>query len=85
MSNSSKRADLYERLFKSIKASLGIDAEVEPEDIIRAFYEGKYDLTTMELVVHFRYCKSKDDFLKGYPQELRDHLWELCGESSKIE
>ena len=85
----SKKAELYEHLFQSLKAGLGIDILEEPEDPVKAYYDrcerGEYDPNPMSMMVSFRMCKDKEKFLTGYPEKLRDHLWEICERVMKDE
>ena len=88
--NGSKKSELYEHLFKSIKVGLGIDVAKEEEDPIKAFNEGRYP----ELERHLRCImssyltmedKDKAQFLIGYPDALRDYIWGIFEEASKKE
>jgi len=79
-SNDYRKQELYDVLFKSIKAYTGIDVDAEPDDPVLAFYQGRYpELSTkpMGFVVSFHHT-TRDRFLRGYPEALRQHLWELC-------
>lgn len=83
MSRESKKVELYEHLFQSLKSGLGIDIEEEPEDSIEAFYKrlgrGEYDPHPMSMMISFvRADGDREKFLTEYPEELRNHLWEIC-------
>lgn len=85
-SNGSRKSELYEHLFKSIKAGLGIDVAREEEDPVKAFLEGKYpgQFPMIEIVrMYLAANGDKEKFLKWYPQELREFLWDLCDEGHR--
>ena len=86
MSNDSKKQGLYETLFKSIKAELGIDVEAEPEDPVKAFVqrfsEGKCDPSIVDVINWYKNGK-RENFAKRYPEQLREFLWEICEQSEQ--
>jgi hypothetical protein len=84
-SNGSKKSELYEHLFRSIKAGLGID--VEEDDAIQAFREGKYpELNNlMGIAVMYFHGRQRGEpstsFFQEYPPALREYLQKLCEEA----
>jgi L-fucose isomerase-like protein len=79
--NDLKKAELYEHLFKSLEAGLGVS--IEEVDPVEAFYErcdrGEYDPNPMSMMVSFvRANGDREKFLTEYPEELRNHLYEIC-------
>ena len=82
-SNDSKKNELYDHLFKSIKSGFGVDVEREPEDPIKAFHDGKYpELNHSGAIAVMYYCGRKRGlpptaFFQNYPPVLRDYLQEL--------
>lgn len=79
----SEKEKLYAMLFRSFKANFGIDIEAESRDPVKDFLNrhdrGEYDLPIMSVVVAYL-RGNRESFLKNYPEELRNYLWEVCRE-----
>ena len=79
-SNGSKKSELYEHLFRSIKLGLGID--IEEEDAIQAFREGKYPELNNLMGIAAMYFLGRQrgepsiSFFQECPPALRDYLQE---------
>ena len=84
-SNGSKKNELYEHLFRSIKAGLGID--VEEDDAIQAFREGKYPELNNLMGIAVMYFHGRErgepttSFFQVYPPALKEYLQKLCEEA----
>ena len=77
----SEKEKLYAMLFRSFKANFGIDISAESGDPVKDFLNrcdrGEYDLSIMSVVVAYM-RGNRESFVKNYPEELRDYLWEVC-------
>ena len=77
----SEKEKLYAMLFRSFKANFGIDFDAESRDPVKDFLNrydrGEYDPPMMSVVVAYM-RGNRENFLKNYPEELRNYLWEVC-------